>query len=74
MGVTSVERGDTLSLEDGISLSKFQSYWFGNFAAVMIKGEESTIREGRDWAKEALGIFCVKPNYPGILFSHLSDV
>lgn len=56
-----------------IALSAFGKYWFQNFGAVMLLGEICSVEEvgrmdregGRDWAKECLGSFYIKPNYPG---------
>ncbi|KAH7029221.1 uncharacterized protein B0I36DRAFT_363792 [Microdochium trichocladiopsis] len=49
-------------------LDKFSAYWFQNFAAIMLLGSiESAdqVVEGKDWSKECLGSFYIKPNYPG---------
>jgi GNAT superfamily N-acetyltransferase len=46
----------------------FTRYWFQNFGAVMLLGEidgADKVVEGKDWAKECLGSFYIKPNYPG---------
>lgn len=64
------ERGQAFSHEEGLPISKFQSHWFGSFAAVMLKGEETQIRDGRDWTTEALGTFYCRPNYPGLFYCH----
>lgn len=48
------------------SLEKFAEYWFGTFAVVVLMGEEEEIKDdGRDWERECLGTFYIKPNYPG---------
>ena len=60
-----IERGDTYPMEALLTLEAFRSYWFGTFAAVMVLGNETALREGRDWVNECLGAFYTKPNYPG---------
>ncbi|KAF8423872.1 His(2)-Cys(2) zinc finger-domain-containing protein, partial [Tirmania nivea] len=61
-----IERGDTYPMDTPLTLEAFRSYWFGTFAAVMLLGNETALREGRDWANECLGTFYAKPNYPGV--------
>ena len=59
-----------------MTLERFAEYWFGTFAVVAVLGEEKEnggLREGRDWERECLGTFYIKPNYPGsfsFFFSH----
>ena len=68
-----IEKGDTYPMILPMALSAFGAYWFQNFGAVMLLGEISSVEEvgrmeregGRDWAKECLGSFYIKPNYPG---------
>ena len=63
-----IEMGDTYPMIDTMSVDKFGSYWFQNFGAVMLLGNiESAeeVVEGKDWARECLGSFYIKPNYPG---------
>ena len=63
-----IERGDSFPMDQPISLADFGPYWFGNFGAVMLLGHvegAGGVDDGRDWAKECLGTFYVKPNYPG---------
>ncbi|KAF2121859.1 hypothetical protein BDV96DRAFT_483315 [Lophiotrema nucula] len=67
-----IEKGDTYPMIDALSLEAFQHYWFGVFGAVMVLGDVHDIEEihhmsqmGRDWEKECLGSFYIKPNYPG---------
>ncbi|KAK4612069.1 hypothetical protein CLAFUW4_13141 [Fulvia fulva] len=67
-----IEKGDTYPMIDGMALSSFATYWFANFGAIMLMGHIQTVEEvtlleerGVDWAKECLGSFYVKPNYPG---------
>ncbi|KAI9879087.1 MAG: hypothetical protein M1830_009606 [Pleopsidium flavum] len=67
-----IEKGDTYPMISAMPLSSFGPYWFANFGAVMLLGEIDSVdevmemeREGRDWGKECLGSFYIKPNYPG---------
>ncbi|KAH8904757.1 zf-H2C2-domain-containing protein, partial [Coniochaeta sp. PMI_546] len=63
-----IEGGDTYPMMDGLPFEKFASYWFQNFGAIMLLGNiESAdeVIEGKDWSKECLGTFYIKPNYPG---------
>jgi GNAT superfamily N-acetyltransferase len=63
-----IEGGDTYPMMEGLPFEKFSSYWFQNFGAIMLLGNiESAdeIIEGKDWSKECLGTFYIKPNYPG---------
>jgi hypothetical protein len=67
-----IEKGDTYPMTDSMSPASFGSYWFSNFGAVMVLGDVSSVaevhemdREGRDWSKDCLGSFYIKPNYPG---------
>jgi GNAT superfamily N-acetyltransferase len=53
---------------DGMPLEQFSSYWFQNFGAIMLLGNienASEVVEGKDWARQCLGSFYIKPNYPG---------
>lgn len=67
-----IEGGDTYPMIEPLPYETFGSYWFGNFAAVMLLGDiggiesvQSMENEGSDWGKVCLGSFYVKPNYPG---------
>lgn len=63
-----IEGGDTYPMIDPMPLEKFSSYWFQNFAGIMLLGDISSLEdvtEGKDWSKECLGSFYIKPNYPG---------
>ncbi|KAK8875010.1 acetyltransferase [Apiospora arundinis] len=63
-----IEGGDTYPMIDPMPCEKFSSYWFQNFAAIMLLGDISSpedVIEGKDWSKECLGSFYIKPNYPG---------
>lgn len=62
-------------MEEAMSFERFAEYWFGTFAVVAIldsqKGEEGEGLLGggeeRDWEKDCVGTFYIKPNYPGML-------
>ncbi|KAK6536265.1 hypothetical protein TWF281_000507 [Arthrobotrys megalospora] len=61
-----IERGNTFPFTEPMSIIQFQSYWFSNYAAIMMKGREETlVCEGRDWENDCLGTFLVFPRYPG---------
>ncbi|EMC99975.1 hypothetical protein BAUCODRAFT_358185 [Baudoinia panamericana UAMH 10762] len=67
-----IDKGDTYPMMEPMPLSSFGTYWFANFGAVMLLGDIQSVEEvtqmeerGADWAKECLGSFYVKPNYPG---------
>ncbi|KAK4549136.1 hypothetical protein LTR36_007593 [Oleoguttula mirabilis] len=67
-----IEKGDTYPMMAGLPLASFGPYWFANFGAVMLLGDIPSVEEvthmeerGVDWAKECLGSFYIKPNYPG---------
>ena len=67
-----IEKGDTYPMIDHLSPDAFGPYWFGNFGAVMLLGDFQQVDDmlqtdgvTTDWAKECLGSFYIKPNYPG---------
>ncbi|KAF3763015.1 hypothetical protein M406DRAFT_346959 [Cryphonectria parasitica EP155] len=63
-----IEKGDTYPMMETMPSDKFASYWFQNFGAIMLLGsieKAEDVVEGKDWAKECLGSFYIKPNYPG---------
>ncbi|KAK4215549.1 protein SPT10 [Rhypophila decipiens] len=63
-----IEGGDTYPMIDPMPFDKFASYWFQNFAGIMLLGSYDSAEdlvEGKDWSKECLGTFYIKPNYPG---------
>lgn len=68
-----ITKGDTYPMLEPMSSDKFASYWFQNFGAIMLLGAAAedggggvVVKDnGQDWAKECLGSFYIKPNYPG---------
>lgn len=63
-----IEGGDTYPMMEMMPFEKFASYWFQNFGAIMLLGDIGSadeVTEGKDWSKECLGAFYIKPNYPG---------
>jgi GNAT superfamily N-acetyltransferase len=63
-----IEGGDTYPMLEPMPYDKFASYWFQNFAGIMLLGHlegAADVVEGKDWSKECLGTFYIKPNYPG---------
>lgn len=63
-----IDGGDTYPMIDRFTPDSFTQYWFQNFGAVMLLGEingADQVVEGKDWSKECLGSFYIKPNYPG---------
>ncbi|KAI1503987.1 hypothetical protein F5X99DRAFT_424538 [Biscogniauxia marginata] len=63
-----IEGGDTYPMIDPMPFEKFSAYWLQNFAGIMLLGQinsPSDVVEGKDWSRECLGSFYIKPNYPG---------
>ncbi|KAL3471891.1 putative acetyltransferase, GNAT family [Aspergillus californicus] len=66
-----IEKGCTYPMEEVMDFERFTEYWFGLFAVVAVldpEGEthgEGGLSKERDWEKECLGTFYIKPNYPG---------
>ncbi|KAI1302889.1 hypothetical protein F5Y03DRAFT_191102 [Xylaria venustula] len=63
-----IEGGDTYPMIDPMPFDKFSAYWLQNFAGVMLLGQINSpdeVVEGKDWSRECLGSFYIKPNYPG---------
>lgn len=63
-----IEGGDTYPMTNLFTPDTFSGYWFQDFGAVMLLGEVSgadAIAEGKDWSRECLGSFYIRPNYPG---------
>ncbi|KHJ34468.1 putative histone acetyltransferase spt10 [Erysiphe necator] len=70
-----ISNGDTYPFSELMTVEQFTAYWFENFGAVMFFGSFSScdeLSEERDWPKEVLGTFYIKPNYPGRA-SHISN-
>ncbi|GAB0132688.1 hypothetical protein EsDP_00001116 [Epichloe bromicola] len=63
-----IEGGDTYPMMDAFTVDGFADYWFQTFGAVMLLGNIDSaddVNDDKDWAKECLGSFFIKPNYPG---------
>jgi len=63
-----IEKGDTYPFIEPMSQAQFGPYWFSHFGAVTLLGDVSGIEdvvEDKDWSRECLGSFYIKPNYPG---------
>ncbi|KAI1634554.1 hypothetical protein F4809DRAFT_665398 [Biscogniauxia mediterranea] len=63
-----IEGGDTYPMIDPMPFEKFSAYWLQNFAGIMLLGQIDSpedVVEGKDWSRECLGSFYIKPNYPG---------
>ncbi|KAK5662149.1 hypothetical protein OQA88_8054 [Cercophora sp. LCS_1] len=63
-----IEGGDTYPFTDTMTADKFATYWFQNFGGIMVLGHierAEDIGDNKDWSKECLGAFYIKPNYPG---------
>lgn len=60
-----IDRGDTVPFFELLHVEQFQAYWFSHFAGVMVLGDLQTLQGVREWEKECLGTFFIKPNYPG---------
>jgi hypothetical protein len=69
-----IERGCTYPMEEAMDFEKFGEYWFGVFGVVALldsgSGGERLSGE-RDWERECLGTFYIKPNYPGMFLPFL---
>ncbi|WEJ94036.1 Protein spt10 [Yamadazyma tenuis] len=60
-----IERGDSYPFFEPMDLDSFQGFWLSHFAGVMILGDAPTLQGPKQWEKECLGSFSIKPNYPG---------
>ncbi|CAH6721824.1 protein Spt10p [[Candida] jaroonii] len=60
-----IEAGETSTFFEPLDLESFQNYWFNHFAAVMILGDNPRLEGPKQWEKECLGSFYIKPSYPG---------
>lgn len=60
--------GDTYPMMDTMPVDQFSGYWFQSFGAIMLLGSIGSadeVVEGKDWSRECLGSYYIKPNYPG---------
>ncbi|KAG7813357.1 hypothetical protein KL921_000903 [Ogataea angusta] len=63
-----IARGDTQPFFEPLTIDEFRDYWFGQFAAVMVLGDDPTLDTSwshKEWAKRCLGTFFIKASYPG---------
>ncbi|KAI1353658.1 hypothetical protein F5Y01DRAFT_275822 [Xylaria sp. FL0043] len=63
-----IEGGDTYPMIEPMPFDRFAAYWLQNFAGIMLLGQINSpdeVVEGKDWSRECLGSFYIKPNYPG---------
>ncbi|KAF9173532.1 hypothetical protein BGX20_002884, partial [Mortierella sp. AD010] len=66
-----VERGDTYPQEFILDVSQFENYFFSGDSFVLIRGhyqlatEVEQRKDAKDWQKDLLGFFYIKPNFPG---------
>lgn len=63
-----VARGDTQPFFDPLTPDEFHDFWFGQFAAVMIIGDNAKLNRNisvKEWATKCLGTMFIKTNYPG---------
>lgn len=67
-----IEKGETLTFYEPLSFEIFISHWFdsASIVAIMVVGDETNMDDlGNDelheWPSELLGIFNIKPNFPG---------
>ncbi|KAK7407995.1 Protein spt10 [Neonectria punicea] len=63
-----IDGGDSYPMMDPFPADAFAAYWFQNFGAIMLLGNierPEHVVEGKDWSRECLGSFYIKPNYPG---------
>lgn len=69
-----IEKGETLTFFNPLSFEDFINHWFTGsiVVAIMIVGDEPDLtNDSRQWPSELLGIFNIKPNYPGERVSHI---
>ncbi len=63
-----IDGGDTYPMMEPFTPAGFAAYWFQNFGAVMLLGDFASaddVPDSHDWARDCLGSFYIKPNYPG---------
>lgn len=61
-------RGDSLPFFEQLTFEEFRDYWFGQFAGIMVIGEEPELNDEltvKEWSKLCLGTFLIKSAYPG---------
>ena len=65
---------ETLTFYNPLSFDDFINHWFSGsiVVAIMIVGDEPDLtNDERQWPSELLGVFNIKPNYPGERSSHI---
>lgn len=61
-----IAAGDTYPMVDSMQPGAFGSYWFQDFAAIMLVGTSGLdLSHHTDWSQLCLGSYYIKPNYPG---------
>jgi len=72
-----IAKGDTYAYTETMSLEDFGTYWFAKFVGIMLLDDwgatvdaclarlAESINIEKDWERECLGSFYIKPNYPG---------
>lgn len=63
-----IDGGDTYPMMEPFTPAGFAAYWFQSFGAVMLLGDFASaddVPDSHDWARDCLGSFYIKPNYPG---------
>lgn len=63
-----IERGQTYPFEEVFSLQQFKEYFLSYDGFVAVRGNHSTwkdLLDKRDWEETILGLYYIKPNYPG---------
>ena len=63
-----ISRGDTQPFFDPLTVDEFRDYWFGQFTAVMVLGDDPVLDESvsvKQWATKCLGTVFIKSCYPG---------
>ncbi|KAL6450036.1 SPT10 Protein SPT10 [Candida maltosa Xu316] len=68
-----IEKGETLTYYSPLSFEAFIHHWFdGAVVAVMVVGDATDLtNDFREWPSELLGIFHIKPKYPGERCGHI---
>ncbi|ODV95472.1 hypothetical protein PACTADRAFT_34038 [Pachysolen tannophilus NRRL Y-2460] len=61
-----IEKGDTYPHDKIMTIQEFKDYWFQYFTGIMLVGKETLLlSNNRNFDKEFLGTFYIKPNYIG---------